>query len=364
MDLDYLYKTISSDLLERRTPLYRQIYERLRSAIESGELVNGSRIPTNAELALKFKSGVCTVQNALSALEREGFIERRQGRGTFVKGASPRLSSVAIYFDDDFWHLGGMDYYRVLCGELQLLLDSENIAHKLFLDSQTGSWRAHLPKSLLKAADNREIQAVIAPLMSNVSPEAVQELKIPLVRHGERENGGTFNFDMEGMLSLLCSHLASQGCRSAGFITSISADLGRGFARDFSRLSESMGMKTSPQWTPFPEHALNAWDLERLGYESFKAMAASGSLPEGLAVFPDTVARGVIMGILESHVSVPADLKLVLHENEGIVLYKPFPAAAVVSSPATVARIMLRNARAMVAKEDVEFSRVPFALRS
>jgi hypothetical protein len=365
METDYLYQTISKGDLERRAPLYRQIYERLRSAMESGELASGAKIPTNAELSRKFKAGVCTVQSALAALERDGFVERRQGVGTFVKGAAPRLSSVAIYFDDDFWHLGGMDYYRVLCGELQLLLDSENIAHRLFIDRQTGGPRAHFPKNLLTAARNREIQAVIAPLISNVTEEALKELAVPVVRHSGRPGkSGSFNFSIDQLLSLSLGHFASLGCRSAGYITCMAAEDGSEFLSAFERNAAEFSLAAPPQSRCSPVKTLNAWELERYGYDCFKTLLAKDALPDGLLIYPDTVAKGVVMGVLESQAQVPEKLKLVFHENEGIPFFHPFPAASVVSSPVEVAKLMLRHARGVVAGEAPDFASVSFKFKA
>ncbi|GHO43489.1 hypothetical protein KSX_16520 [Ktedonospora formicarum] len=66
-------------------PLYRQIYERLRTAILEGELAEGTRLPTERALAQELHVNRTTVMNAYNELASEGLIEGHVGRGTLVK---------------------------------------------------------------------------------------------------------------------------------------------------------------------------------------------------------------------------------------------------------------------------------------
>ena len=67
------------------TPLYAQIAARLRVAVASGELKAGVGLPSVGELAGRLRVNPATVVQAYRELEREGFVEMRQGAGTFVK---------------------------------------------------------------------------------------------------------------------------------------------------------------------------------------------------------------------------------------------------------------------------------------
>src|SRR5688572_27254797 len=66
-------------------PLYAQIAARLRMAIASGELAPGSALPSVRALAAKLRVNPATVVQAYRDLETEGFVELRQGAGTFVR---------------------------------------------------------------------------------------------------------------------------------------------------------------------------------------------------------------------------------------------------------------------------------------
>ncbi len=72
--------------LERKNgvPLYRQIAQRIRDAILSGELIEGTRLPTERALAQELCVNRTTVMNAYNELASEGLLERHVGRGTVV----------------------------------------------------------------------------------------------------------------------------------------------------------------------------------------------------------------------------------------------------------------------------------------
>lgn len=67
------------------TPLYAQIAERLKVAIASGELQPGDSLPSVRQLASRLRVNPATAVQAYRDLESEGFVELRQGAGTFVK---------------------------------------------------------------------------------------------------------------------------------------------------------------------------------------------------------------------------------------------------------------------------------------
>lgn len=72
--------------------LYRQIADQLSALIESGEFAEGSRLPSERDLALQLGVSRPSVREALIALEVEGKVEVRVGAGIFV--ASRRLAAV------------------------------------------------------------------------------------------------------------------------------------------------------------------------------------------------------------------------------------------------------------------------------
>lgn len=89
---------------ERHEPLYRQIYDKLRTRILSGELEVGERLPSSRDLADELRVSRNVVLLAYEQLEAEGYTRGRSGSGTYVseglagrrEGAPRRRPSVEL----------------------------------------------------------------------------------------------------------------------------------------------------------------------------------------------------------------------------------------------------------------------------
>src|ERR1051325_527400 len=71
------------------TPLYAQIANRIRVGIAAGELRPATPLPSVRHLAAQLRINPATVVQAYRDLETDGFVEMRQGSGTFVREAAP-----------------------------------------------------------------------------------------------------------------------------------------------------------------------------------------------------------------------------------------------------------------------------------
>ncbi|MBV8666966.1 MAG: GntR family transcriptional regulator [Burkholderiaceae bacterium] len=66
------------------SPLYQQIKALILHGLQSGEWKPGELIPSEIELAARFKVSQGTVRKAIDELAAENLVVRRQGKGTFV----------------------------------------------------------------------------------------------------------------------------------------------------------------------------------------------------------------------------------------------------------------------------------------
>jgi GntR family transcriptional regulator len=66
------------------SPLYQQIKALITQSLQSGEWKPGELIPSEIELAGRFKVSQGTVRKAIDELAAENLVVRRQGKGTFV----------------------------------------------------------------------------------------------------------------------------------------------------------------------------------------------------------------------------------------------------------------------------------------
>ncbi len=93
---------LGRDLEAGAKPTYQRVYERFRDAVREGLLLRGQRVPSSRELALWWGVARITVTQAYEQLVAEGYLETRQGSGTFVAQELP----------DGFFRAGGADENR------------------------------------------------------------------------------------------------------------------------------------------------------------------------------------------------------------------------------------------------------------
>ena len=67
-------------------PLYEQIKNAIKENILKNKVEEGEQLPSVRTLSKDLKVSILTVKKAYDELEEEGFVESRQGLGTFVAG--------------------------------------------------------------------------------------------------------------------------------------------------------------------------------------------------------------------------------------------------------------------------------------
>ncbi len=70
--------------LKSGVPFYRQIIDQIKSAIATGVVEPGDRLPTVRQLAVDLSINPNTVSRAYTELELTGLVETQMGSGTFV----------------------------------------------------------------------------------------------------------------------------------------------------------------------------------------------------------------------------------------------------------------------------------------
>jgi len=65
-------------------PIYEQVNRQVKAQIISGELREGEALPSIRRLAQDLQISVITTKRAYEELEKEGFIDTVEGKGSFV----------------------------------------------------------------------------------------------------------------------------------------------------------------------------------------------------------------------------------------------------------------------------------------
>lgn len=122
----------------RKAPVYLQIQKHFLDQITSKRLSVGDRLPTEMEIAKEFGTSRATVQNAMSRLVLEGWIEKRVGSGTYVADAG-RSALIDLRdvrsFEQDVASQGDRVTYRLL--NVGRKAANEEVAERLGIDPGT-----------------------------------------------------------------------------------------------------------------------------------------------------------------------------------------------------------------------------------
>lgn len=120
----------------KKLPIYIQISELLQREIAAGHWQIGERLPVEAVLAADLGVAVGTLRKALSALEDDGLLERRQGSGTYVR----LVPGKAIYqlFRLELLEGGGLPQADTLSVDTD---DSPEVLKFLGLSAGSKMWR-------------------------------------------------------------------------------------------------------------------------------------------------------------------------------------------------------------------------------
>ena len=348
-------------------PLHPQITTQLRERILKGEFLPGTVLPSMHDLARQFNTSYFTVQTALQPLVEEGLIESKRRVGTVVRYNSSILTCAGIY-------CAGMldsaeyDFYRALLRQLKMQLATLNVRTEIFMDSRPHNDHALPLPALVRAAEQHEVQALIVVLTDEYTLNWFPSLPVVASFAAGVGRLNQVSYDPADLLRLGLQRLRALGCRSVGLISTInkkSAGKDRGrdnipFYQYFAAVSAELGLKTREAWIGAPEQY--STNKEREGYDQFHAVWRQASHPDGILVYPDLAARGVMTAALELGVRVPEELKLVFHHNTDVDWTCPLQVDWVESDTAAWAAAVIEQVRQQKAGRSVIPITLPYRL--
>lgn len=217
-------------------PMYRQIFESLRTKIWQGVFTPGIKLPTEAELMQQFGVSRTTVSRAMRDLEQSGLVSRCRGSGTYVKELAKKDEVVRLSFlvpwvesDERLPYVEGLIYQRIArlaseggssislhcfdANSSDVRSGMLNAANKVIEDNVHGVlfYPAELPKE--KIGINREI-------VDKLTRAGIQVVLVDrdITPYPERSEFLRIGYDNRRSGILLTNHLLAQGCRRIAFI--------------------------------------------------------------------------------------------------------------------------------------------------
>lgn len=147
---------------EGNVPLYQQLKNILKGQMLSGVLKPGDQIPSESELCRIYGVSRITVRQAVRSLVDEGFLYRKQGKGTFVASPKLRRRLPKLYsFSEDMMELGLRPSSKLL--EQTVIEVDEELAELLRLPSA-----------------NRQVNKLVRVRMANDEPILIERTLVPV----------------------------------------------------------------------------------------------------------------------------------------------------------------------------------------
>jgi DNA-binding LacI/PurR family transcriptional regulator len=203
-------------------PLFLQIKEYIFELLKSMNLKSGDKIPSENDFCHKSNVSIRTVRRALTELEKDGVIVRRQGQGSFLldinANARPdSMGTIGILFSD-------MNYViRPVFSKLLQAIEAQVLEHgysfHLYSTGDRLSPKGERPLEQIVPLDN--VKGLIAT--SALSEDDIQTLrrnKIPLVAFNEYNNIqlNSVIFDYYSAAKIGIKYLVKTGRKNISFI--------------------------------------------------------------------------------------------------------------------------------------------------
>jgi len=295
---------------------YSAILDTIRKEIADGRFDSDSRLPTEAQLVVRFGVSRPTVARALRELQTEGVVERRAGSGTYLKSGGVR--------DAGLWGLivpalGNTEIFDPICSEIAR---QAHLAHYALLWS--GSWpddpvaRAQQAEELCHRYIREKINgAFFAPVELLPQDESVNErivsaldkagIPVVLLDRDMYKFPRRSRYDLVGIDNFaagfdVAQHLIKLGCRNICFV-----ELPHSAATVDLRIAGWREAMVRGGLPCGPERVL-AGDVEE---EAFVRKVLARGQTEAIICANDMTAATLMQTLIRLGIKVPDDVRLV-----------------------------------------------------
>ncbi|MBI4024573.1 MAG: substrate-binding domain-containing protein [Verrucomicrobia bacterium] len=330
-------------------PIHVQVSRQLEQMIRSGRLAEGHRIPPASQLTKQWGVNYKAIHRAMTVLNAAGLIERKQGRGTFVKSPSDKaIVGLLVAFDllDESAH-----FYRALVQAVRRAIGEKNWRCLFYdsLDARDDRLRREVLRRFHHDLRHHEFKALIFlgyDTERGVDDEVPQSLPsaafYPVSTPAYKAD---VELDYCDFTYAAFSRLARKGCKRIAYFRAfwhsryvLSRDL-NGFADAASAQHLAVTSDTVYQLKGVAHSSGGAF--ERHAHEKMLEWISNWKTkerPDGLIVSDDILMRGVARALHESAIRVPEQIKVVCATNEGIEHPYVTPITRYEFSPRDIAR--------------------------
>ena len=337
----------------------------------------GAKLPTMAELSVELGISVMTLNRALSELEAQGIVVRRQGSGTYVADELSQ-TAVALVYDRDVFGPDASPFCSLLLHEATKLAESNNEKFNLYLTTPEIEGEPvgpPIPFDLDEAIRTKRLGGVLFAGESN--PTALQWVLnqgVPLVALSHAPVAPfRVRIDHAKVAEMGVRELAKRGCkRIALWIPAgvgIGADeVGGSFEEldAFKSALEVSGLKTDEKLVLNRQQLSANVPETPLGSNREQGRAAAQAVfggakknwPDGVVCLDDMMTLGALPEMKKLGVEVGRDVQFASHTNVGSSLLVGFGEELILLpiDPARVAGAMSEMLESLLRGEEIRES--------
>lgn len=300
-------------------PKYQSIADSLRTEIENGLYDSSGLLPTEQLLCRRFQISRQTVRRALSVLEDEGLISRRQGSGSHLRGSTKQEAQLHCTVAVVTTYINDYIFPGILQG-LEAVLSANGSAPLLFATQNQIAAERKILQTLLSM---RDLDGVIVEGSKTALPSPNLDLYRKLAERGVRmvflngtypELSGTPSVlaDNRGGGRLLAEYLHRKGHRNIAGI--FKTDDMQGILR-YSGYVESL----RELGLPFDDGQVCWYNTEtgkRFHSEQFLDAVLDGFAGcTAIVCYNDAIAFNVVSHLVKRGVRVPEEMAVVSFDN-------------------------------------------------
>lgn len=333
-------------------PVPAQLRSILAEQINRGDFGAAGKLPSERELAGRFRVSRTSVRESLDALVRDGLLVRRVGKGTFVaprnsSGApAPVLGYLAFLIGENIFHFVQPGYTRILVGAEQVC---RQLGYQLLFHT-VGEEEADPELGIPHGTPNGVHGCLVAGGLRKKTLDRLLAWNVPVVLTDlivQDEQASAVGPDYESGTRQAIEHLASLGHTGIGFI---------GFPNSakyqtYWQTLQKLDLRYDPRFVQF----LQLQDVAPgilAGFRATQALLKSGARPTAIVATNDLVAMGVLESLSLAGIPVPQQMSVIGYDDLGRDMTPPL--TTIRSHPEEVGRVAARMLIQKLAGEPTE----------
>jgi len=308
---------------------YQEVADWLRENIYKGNFKVGEKLVSEPGLCKKFDISRHTARSAITLLEQEGLVVRRQGSGTYVNqfisnGGRKKIGLLLTYPDDYI-------FPSIVSGATEIFSEKD---HRMFLSltqNKVEDERNQLLSFLSDDIDGLIVEAVKSALPS-INLDIYREFaarSIPIIfintYHNRLDCNYIINDDVEGG-RLAARHLIEKGHKKIGGIFKHDDAQGNYRYKGFAKELYEQNLKVHEDYITWFSTETQE-DL--FSPDQFKLLSNRLAGASGVVCYNDQVAVKLVQAFTQAGLNIPEDLSVVSFDDSSLSRMNSIPLTSV-----------------------------------